>query len=749
MSPKYCSKGHENPSGSHFCLQCGEALTNIPVNQMIQPGQTLDGRYLIVRQLGQGGFGKTYLAENINRFNEVCVLKEFSPQIQTDYVLQKAEELFQREASVLYKLEHPQIPRFRELLRTNYHNKKYLFLVQDYVEGKTYNSLLQTKLEQGLHFSEAEIIQLLQQILPVLDYIHSLGVIHRDISPDNLILRSRDQLPVLIDFGGVKQVAAEVASQYYQPGVGVSLPQPTVLGKAGYAPPEQMQTGLVAPHSDLYALAATALVLLTGKQPTSLIDTYTLNWQWRQEVTISLALGQILDRMLLASPTQRYQSATEVLQALNNLNLPSIDPTQPPIVTPQTTPTEATLAVSPAVNSPVKKSSPKNSTSPPPNFPPPPSHPSKGISSGILGKIIPAMVIIGAVSIGVWAANNFSGGDNVVTPTEEEQKKEQLNARRNQLGIDANFFTVLVEQEFKRENPNFQGNNLNNIEDPSLGAKRDKIASELLDQLSTLSSDARRRLGFYRKADRDHWKVRVNNINVGSRSLYDLGDAAFFQKFKYFPEQQGNNFIETPMGQVWHGFVADKLNAILARSAYQKITFDVNATSKTVSGNFRPGQGKVFIADLRKEQLMNLKLDASSRILLSVYSPSGKVKFLQDSTRRNLSIKLPENGFYEFVLASISSESQNYQLRLSVETPPEPTPTPDPDPTPTETPTPDPTPTETPTPDPTPTETPTPTPDPTPTETPTPDPTPTETPTPTPTPTKTVNPDPQLPITNP
>ena len=105
----------------------------IPVAQGIQPGQILSNRYAVIRQLGQGGFGRTYLAEDINRFREPCVLKEFSPQVQTPYVLEKAEELFQREATVLYKLQHPQIPKFRELFRTNLSGKEYLFLVQDYL----------------------------------------------------------------------------------------------------------------------------------------------------------------------------------------------------------------------------------------------------------------------------------------------------------------------------------------------------------------------------------------------------------------------------------------------------------------------------------------------------------------------------------------------------------------------------------------------------------------------------------------
>src|SRR5689334_15036306 len=109
MTKLYCSQGHENSPGSRFCLQCGEKL-DTPMSYGIQAGLTLGDRYVIVRQLGQGGFGRTYLAEDVNRFRELCVLKEFSPQVQTAYVVEKAEELFQREASVLYQLQHPQIP---------------------------------------------------------------------------------------------------------------------------------------------------------------------------------------------------------------------------------------------------------------------------------------------------------------------------------------------------------------------------------------------------------------------------------------------------------------------------------------------------------------------------------------------------------------------------------------------------------------------------------------------------------------
>ncbi|NDJ23833.1 protein kinase [Nostoc sp. B(2019)] len=702
MTKLYCSKGHENSPGSRFCLQCGEQL-DTPVSYGIKPGLTLGDRYVIVRQIGQGGFGRTYLAEDVNRFRELCVLKEFSPQVQTAYVVQKAGELFEREASVLYKLQHPQIPRFRELLRINLQGKEYLFLVQDYVEGQTYNSLLNDRIQRGLRFTEAEGRQLLQQILPVLDYIHSLGVIHRDISPDNLILRNIDQLPVLIDFGGVKQVVATVASQYYQPGEVAPPPSPTLLGKVGFAPPEQMQTGMVSPHSDLYALAVTVLVLLTGKQPQDLIDTYTLSWQWRREINLSSNLGQVLDKMLSSRPSDRYQSARQVLEALTppqNYYAPTQYPTPP-------APTSGTIAISP----------PPPPTPSAPLPPPPWWTPTK--------TFLATLVLISTAGLVWWGVSRGDRNPDEIKPTPtatvtqpvdplanyspaERQRKEDLSDRRQQLGINENFYVNLVNQVFWDTNPSLRGRTLSDSpEDESSRAQWDQTAAQLLEKLASLSANARRQLGTYTNAERDRWKVEVNRINVGSRSLYDLGDAAFFSKF---PEQRGKNFQNQPIGQVWYGFVSDKLNAILAGSAFQKIVFDQGATSKTVSGTLKAGDGKVFIAELAKEQSMELKLQANSQVLFSVYSPSGKIAFLEDSKQRTLSTKLPESGFYEFVVVSTASKPVDYRLSITAESP---APLPTPTPTPTETITPTPTPTAEITPTPTPTETATPTPTPT------------------------------------
>jgi serine/threonine protein kinase len=273
-------------------------------------GTLLQQRYRVTRVLGQGGFGRTYLAQDTGCFDEMCVLKEFSPNDRGRDALKKSKELFHREAQVLYQINHPQIPKFR----ANFEEQKRLFLVQEYAEGKTVAKSLSDRLKNNQTFKEAEAVEFLQNMLPVLSHIHAMGIIHRDISPDNIIFRDRDKLPVLIDFGVVKAGVTQLE-------VSTQIHQGTTVGKAGYAPGEQLQTGEAYANSDLYALAVTVVVMMTGRKPESLIDKSTMTWKWHQWVpTLTPWFAKILNRMLSRAPNSRYQSAIEVAQALRSVS---------------------------------------------------------------------------------------------------------------------------------------------------------------------------------------------------------------------------------------------------------------------------------------------------------------------------------------------------------------------------------------------------------------------------------------------
>lgn len=690
MKPLHCSHNHENPPGSRFCLHCGEKLDQVN-NGNIESGLTLAGRYRIVRELGHGGFGRTYLAQDLNRFGEACVLKEFAPQAQGTFALQKASELFEREAGVLYKLKHPQIPEFRELLRVKQEGKGRLFLVQDYIPGHTCRAILEARRNQGIRFNETEIIKLLRQLLPVLNYIHSLGVIHRDISPDNIIIRQEDGLPVLIDFGGVKQVAATVASQV----MASSPATATRLGKVGYAPHEQMQGGIISASSDLYALGATVLVLLTGKEPSELIDPHTLTWTWQREITLSPTLNRILEQLLQPHPQNRPQSANQVLQALTSQS-PSIAYSPPP---PPSPPTQATVAVAPNQIAPTPPSPPA------PVVPKPTPTGNNTPALGWAGKFILALVfILAAGGFGWWAGNLWietqlqseqrnatpiqeDFENPVISPEEddepepssefsqeEQQRKQTLRRRRMNLGIDYDFYVSLVDEAFWKQYPAQQGSQLStDPEDARLRQAWDAIAANLLTQIEqlNLTPQAKQKLGSYGAEDRDRWKTRVNRLRLSSRALYDIADAKFFHAFPKQKGQEGTEFLDQPMGQIWQATVADTVKALQSREALERIVFEPGDSGKKVSGTLQPGEGKAFTAQLSADQVMEVNLSTAANALFSIYSPTGNTIFLEDSRDRTFSGELPESGFYEFVVVSDADKPIDYQLDLTVENPPE------------------------------------------------------------------------------
>lgn len=286
------------------------------------PAKTLIGnRYLIQNAIGYGGLGRTYLALDSYRFNEPCVVKEFAPRSTGRYHIQKSRDLFKREAEILYQIQHAQIPKFLAC----FEERQRLFLVQEYVNGKTYSTLLKERQEEDRVFSEAEVINWLMNLLPVLDYIHACGIIHRDISPDNIMQPHSTALPVLIDFGVGKQWIPPDENESDSDSNTDSKPQTSFVGgmscvgKIGYAPHEQINMGVSFPSSDIYALGVTTIVLLTGKEPTLLLDRYSLEWQWHQYTNVSQSFARIVEKMLEYKPIERYQSAKELLANLQQL----------------------------------------------------------------------------------------------------------------------------------------------------------------------------------------------------------------------------------------------------------------------------------------------------------------------------------------------------------------------------------------------------------------------------------------------
>jgi serine/threonine protein kinase len=267
----------------------------------------LASRYHIVRHLGGGGFGQTFLAQDTHLpGHPICVVKQLKPKVTDPSTFETAKRLFDREAETLYRLgNHDQIPR----LLAHFEQKQEFYLVQEFVDGRP----LDLELTVGKQLDEPTVIALLQDILQVLTFVHQQNVIHRDIKPANLIRRHRDSKIVLIDFGAVKQMSQHPIAS------GGETSFTIAIGSPGYMPIEQQS---FKPHysSDIYAVGIVCLRALTGLHAQQLPrDTRTDEILCRllgDRITISPGLAAILDRMVRYDYRQRYEDASEALAAL-------------------------------------------------------------------------------------------------------------------------------------------------------------------------------------------------------------------------------------------------------------------------------------------------------------------------------------------------------------------------------------------------------------------------------------------------
>ncbi len=295
---------HTNSNGARFCQKCRSQLL-------------INERYRAIEVIAQGGFGKTYLAIDEGKPSRPrCVIKQFTYQCQNEKALQAAMQLFEQEAVRLDDLgRHPQIPELLGFAKLE--DRQYL--IQEFIDGQN----LERELATTGAFTEARIRPIIEDVLTVLQFIHSKKVIHRDIKPENIIRRLSDGKAVLVDFGAAKHAISSALG--------------TVIGTPLYAAPEQTR-GLAIPASDLYSLGVTCIRLLT-KVPPLKLKNLDGEWIWRDFLhkdVISDSFGKFLDKLTAAKPTQRYQSVEDALNDLNSVTTSSssfsfpVIPNQPP-----------------------------------------------------------------------------------------------------------------------------------------------------------------------------------------------------------------------------------------------------------------------------------------------------------------------------------------------------------------------------------------------------------------------------------
>ena len=639
------------------------------MNQPIKPGKLINDHYLVKLILGQGRFNRTYLVEDTHRFNEPCVVKEFAPKIEDPVIRQKTAELFHRQAEILYNLYHPQLANFREIFQVSPENPDSIFLVQDYVEGQTYQDLLNLRRSRGKFFNEAEIKSLLHQVLPILQYLHEQGIIHRDICPKNIIQREFDSLPVLIDFSSVKLLEPKSSQEQStqavngQPKTSWVLNQ---LGKMSYGSKEQESLEFVSIDRDLYSLGVTAVVLLTGKEISPSTDTQQPLAEMLHQLSLSPQLTNILLKML-ANPTEpHFSSAKEILDDLNRDDF--VD--------------SGDIGKTNKGNARENPANPSQSASVNPTAQNPDTvviSPPQKVFWGCLGKLSLFLLLVLTSGLMGWFAGktwlvkmlqptainstnsdiltSSNGSNGTIPPKENGPNNKDLVTRRWELGIDRLFFNQLVDQRLA-----IQETNPENKTDSKEKA-REKAAHDLLDKLARLSPDALGQLGRYGIEQRSEWARRVNQLHLSSRALANLVNIRFL---KDFPELENQNFMDQPLGQIWYAIAFDTVKSLEAKQNYELLTKDATQTTQQVMGKLESGEGKAYSISLPASKPMEIKLQANPDALLTIYSPTGQEILLDNSRTHQWSGILPESGYYEILVTSKAKEAFDYQLTLSV-----------------------------------------------------------------------------------
>ncbi len=297
-------------------------------------GEFINGRYKIVQVLNVGAFEQTYIAEDTMPIgvsdsnseaspkhllcrNDVCqyvLIKHLKLEGNPRRRLQICQHRFEREAKILIKLgNHNQIPQLLNYFKDN----QGFYLVQELIVGEPLIAKLPISQHGGKRWSENQCVKLLNEVLGILEFVHHHGVIHGDLRPNNLIRRTCDGKLVLIDFSGAYQVHPTQVNSGVIP-INASL-APLAIPPLGYIPAEQL-SGQLCPNSDIYALGMIAIQALTGVNPSNLhADPNTNEVSWQQHVSVSEAIACVLNQMVRYDFKERYQSATDVREALKSV----------------------------------------------------------------------------------------------------------------------------------------------------------------------------------------------------------------------------------------------------------------------------------------------------------------------------------------------------------------------------------------------------------------------------------------------
>ncbi len=518
------------------------------------PGQLIGDRYRIERRLGEGGDGlqgELWLGCDQMASEAPVVLRRLGPEADQE----RARRLWGRLQGVL----HPQVPRFGAAIGAG----DQLWLVREWQAGRTFAALLQARRERQLVFGAGEVLLLLRQLLPVLAVLHGNELMHGDVTPANLLRRDSDGLPVLLDFGLVRQVGEAAAA----------LP---LAATPGYAPAALGRGEAPAPWMDLHGLGVTALVLLSGEEPARLLDPASLAWRWPAALEAEPELRGPLQRLLASDPAQRFASAGAALAAFQDVPMPdSTGPVPRADRTVALVPPPAALPAFPEPSAaPDAQAQVDGEAGPPPS--PPRLRRRSGqrredISEGGLWPVLIALVLSAVVgtALGWWWLGRgrapLNGPEAALEqpsslPPAEVDQRQQLLSRLRALQIDRGWFLSLVDASLLAQYPERRGRLPgDSLEDAPLRKVWNELAEEWLARVEQLPLALRRRLGSFSNGD---WERRQQALVRQGLSPEVLRELVSGSAQNLLPGRADAAIPPEPFRQLWFAAAETTLESL-------------------------------------------------------------------------------------------------------------------------------------------------------------------------------------------
>lgn len=552
----------------------------------LPPGTLVFNRYRVVGLAGQGEFGLTYLTQDQKRFDELCILQEFTPLQQDPAGLERSRQYFHQEAALLYELQHPQLPHYRIM----FIHADRLYLVRDYIVGKSYSALLNERRTEGRAFSQVEVMQLLVQTLPVLAHLHQLGMMHENLSLQSIVVQREEHIPVLINLGIVKRLTLQLQLHPVLPH--------TPIAKPGYAAPEQEKTGMAEPGSDIFGLGAIAVSLLLGKEPQESPQRWLKASNWETVTGVYPEFARILKRMLHPNPQKRFLSAPQVLRALEPIasiiaQVGVVDTRMPVLAVPAapapaTPPLPAPAPPPPRAASALAAAPPKSRSRPPASRRPKTRAKADFKASAILVVSVALLVSVVSFRALSWVqaepektpapANTIASpadpGTSAASPAASPTPPSPPQMPTRETGateatggtgsvepaaeLNADFLSSITDELFYAKYPNLAGQKLTD-DQQDLQNEWKAISADVSSKLSGLSPEVRRKLGQYQRSDYDRWTAPDSGASLNSRELNVLVNNRFAE---LFPDQKGKSLNPQTFGQVWYALAEEELNKL-------------------------------------------------------------------------------------------------------------------------------------------------------------------------------------------